>query len=133
VPRSGILVDYGRISISGRKKNTRKAPAYRINPLNVAHAAYEKSKNAQEDFPTFLHFPPFKAVPLIGNRQYSVAMQMHHTHKKKKALVGLPEFYSTAKTLFCLPASTACYRRTSISGTTFSGKKCLSGTIFHAI
>jgi hypothetical protein len=25
------------------------------------------------------------------------------------------------------------YRRTSISGTTFSGKKCLSGTIFHAI
>jgi hypothetical protein len=24
-------------------------------------------------------------------------------------------------------------RRTSISGTTFSGKKCLSGTIFHAI
>jgi hypothetical protein len=24
------------------------------------------------------------------------------------------------------------YRRTSISGTTFSGKKCLSGTIFHA-
>jgi hypothetical protein len=26
-----------------------------------------------------------------------------------------------------------CYRITSISGTTFSGKKCLSGTIFHAI
>jgi hypothetical protein len=25
------------------------------------------------------------------------------------------------------------YRRTSISGKTFSGKKCLSGTIFHAI
>jgi hypothetical protein len=25
------------------------------------------------------------------------------------------------------------YRRISISGTTFSGKKCLSGTIFHAI
>jgi hypothetical protein len=25
------------------------------------------------------------------------------------------------------------HRRTSISGTTFSGKKCLSGTIFHAI
>jgi hypothetical protein len=25
------------------------------------------------------------------------------------------------------------YRRTSISGTTFSGKKCLRGTIFHAI
>jgi hypothetical protein len=25
------------------------------------------------------------------------------------------------------------YRRTSISGTTFSGKMCLSGTIFHAI
>jgi hypothetical protein len=25
------------------------------------------------------------------------------------------------------------YRRTSISGTTFSGKKCLSGSIFHAI
>jgi hypothetical protein len=25
------------------------------------------------------------------------------------------------------------YWRTSISGTTFSGKKCLSGTIFHAI
>jgi hypothetical protein len=25
------------------------------------------------------------------------------------------------------------YRRTSISGTTFSGKKCPSGTIFHAI
>jgi hypothetical protein len=25
------------------------------------------------------------------------------------------------------------YRRTSISGTTFSGKKCLSRTIFHAI
>jgi hypothetical protein len=24
------------------------------------------------------------------------------------------------------------YRRTSISGTTFSGKKCLSGTSFHA-
>jgi hypothetical protein len=24
------------------------------------------------------------------------------------------------------------YRRTSISGTTFSGKRCLSGTIFHA-
>jgi hypothetical protein len=25
------------------------------------------------------------------------------------------------------------YRRTSISGTTFSGRKCLSGTSFHAI
>jgi hypothetical protein len=25
------------------------------------------------------------------------------------------------------------YRRTSISGTTFNGKNCLSGTIFHAI
>jgi hypothetical protein len=25
------------------------------------------------------------------------------------------------------------YRRTSISGTTFSGNKCLSGTSFHAI
>jgi hypothetical protein len=25
------------------------------------------------------------------------------------------------------------YRRTSTSGTTFSGKKCLSGPIFHAI
>jgi hypothetical protein len=25
------------------------------------------------------------------------------------------------------------YRRTSISGTNFSRKKCLSGTIFHAI
>jgi hypothetical protein len=25
------------------------------------------------------------------------------------------------------------YRRTSISGTTFGGKSCLSGTIFHAI
>jgi hypothetical protein len=25
------------------------------------------------------------------------------------------------------------YRRTSINGTTFSGIKCLSGTIFHAI
>jgi hypothetical protein len=25
------------------------------------------------------------------------------------------------------------YRKTSISGTTFSGEKCLSGTIFHAI
>jgi hypothetical protein len=25
------------------------------------------------------------------------------------------------------------YRRTLISGTTFSGNKCLSGTIFHAI
>jgi hypothetical protein len=25
------------------------------------------------------------------------------------------------------------YRRTSISGTTFSGEKCISGTIFHAI
>jgi cyclophilin family peptidyl-prolyl cis-trans isomerase len=27
----------------------------------------------------------------------------------------------------------ALYRRTSISGTTFSGEKCLSGTNFHAI
>jgi hypothetical protein len=25
------------------------------------------------------------------------------------------------------------YNRSSISGTTFSGKRCLSGTIFHAI
>jgi hypothetical protein len=32
----------------------------------------------------------------------------------------------------CLQHQTR-YRRTSISGTTFSGKKCLSGIIFHAI
>jgi hypothetical protein len=33
----------------------------------------------------------------------------------------------------CVISSSSSYRRTSISGTTFSGKKCLSGTIFHAI
>jgi hypothetical protein len=36
-----------------------------------------------------------------------------------------------ADTVTELPKSV--YKRTSISGTTFSGRKCLSGTIFHAI
>jgi hypothetical protein len=31
------------------------------------------------------------------------------------------------------PEGNSTYRRTSISGTTFSGEKCVGGTIFHAV
>jgi hypothetical protein len=43
--------------------------------------------------------------------------------------------FSTDEEVACTDACVVCgsYRRTSISGTTLSGKKCLSGTSSHAI
>jgi hypothetical protein len=48
----------------------RKAPAYRIIPLSVAHSACEMSQNAQNTLPR-IGFLPLKAVPLIEVRMYS--------------------------------------------------------------
>jgi hypothetical protein len=39
---------YRRISMSGRKNFTRKAPIYRIIPLNVAHSVCGPSEHAQK-------------------------------------------------------------------------------------
>jgi hypothetical protein len=41
------LLKHSRNSTSGGKRNTRRAPPYRIIPLNVAHSACEMSQNAQ--------------------------------------------------------------------------------------
>jgi hypothetical protein len=60
---------YSRTSMSGREKNTRKAPAYKIIPLN-AHSTCEPSQNAQKNLP-LTGFLPLRAVPLIDTRLYS--------------------------------------------------------------
>jgi hypothetical protein len=44
--------------------NTRKAPAERIIPLNVAHSACKMRQNAQNHLP-LTGFLPLKAAPLI--------------------------------------------------------------------
>jgi hypothetical protein len=50
--------------------NTRKAPAYRIIPLYVAHPTCKTSQNAQ-NFPV-IGFLPLQAVPLIEIRPYII-------------------------------------------------------------
>jgi hypothetical protein len=61
-----------------------------------------------------------RAIPL------SLAVNGVYRHSDDPEQILIPE----SNGLRILETS---YRRTSISGTTFSGKKCLSVTIFHAI
>jgi hypothetical protein len=58
---------YSRTSISGREKNTREGPAYRIIPLKVARSACESSQKRTENVP-LIDFLPLKAVPVIEVR-----------------------------------------------------------------
>jgi hypothetical protein len=63
--------------------------------------------------------------------QSLVVLQTQITH-----VSNLPQLRKFWEHIVCTPSvaiDKTTYRRTSISGTTFSGKKCISGTNFHAI